>query len=98
MVVVVTYDENGGWWDHVAPPKADRWGPGSRIPAIIVSPFAKKGFVDHTQYDTTSILRLITKRFALPMLPGLRVRDQKLAANHSAPLGDLTHALNLTAK
>ncbi|MES1261776.1 MAG: acid phosphatase, partial [Acidobacteriota bacterium] len=72
MVVVVTYDENGGWWDHVAPPKADRWGPGSRIPAIIVSPFAKKGFVDHTPYDTTSILRLITKRFALPLLPGLR--------------------------
>ena len=43
MVVVVTWDENGGWWDHVAPPKGDRWGPGTRIPAIIVSPFAKRG-------------------------------------------------------
>ena len=43
-----------------------------RVPAIIVSPFAKKGYVDHTQYDTTSILRFITKRFALPILPGLR--------------------------
>ena len=71
MLVVVTYDENGGFWDHVAPPKADRWGPGSRIPAIIVSPFAKKGFVDHTQYDTTSILRFITRRFDLPVLPGI---------------------------
>ena len=60
MIVVVTYDENGGFWDHVAPPKGDRWGPGTRIPALIISPFAKKGFVDHTQYDTTSILRLIT--------------------------------------
>jgi acid phosphatase len=42
MLVVITFDENGGWWDHVAPPKGDRWGPGSRIPAIIVSPFAKR--------------------------------------------------------
>ena len=42
MLVVVTYDENGGFWDHVAPPKGDRWGPGTRIPAIIVSPFAKR--------------------------------------------------------
>ncbi len=95
MVVVVTYDENGGFWDHVAPPRADRWGPGSRIPAIIVSPYAKKGFVDHTQYDTTSILRLITHRFQLPVLEGIRVRDEKLKENHSAPLGDLTNALNL---
>jgi len=65
MVVIVTYDENGGFWDHVAPPKGDRWGPGLRIPALIVSPFAKRGVVDHTLYDTTSILSLITKRFAL---------------------------------
>ncbi len=42
MLVVVTYDENGGFWDHVAPPKADRWGPGNRIPTIIVSPFARQ--------------------------------------------------------
>src|SRR5262249_224971 len=41
MVVIVTYDENGGFWDHVAPPKGDRWGPGTRVPAIVVSPFAK---------------------------------------------------------
>lgn len=38
MLVVITYDENGGFWDHVAPPKADRWGPGTRIPALIISP------------------------------------------------------------
>jgi phospholipase C len=95
MVVIVTYDENGGFWDHVAPPKADRWGPGSRIPAIIISPFAKKGFVDHTPYDTTSILRLITKRFGLPVLPGIRDRDEKSEANGSQPLGDLTNALVL---
>jgi phospholipase C len=72
MVIIVTYDENGGWWDHVAPPSADRWGPGTRIPAIIVSLFAKGGKVDHTLYDTTSILKLITRRFALEPLPGVR--------------------------
>ena len=64
-VIIVTYDENGGLWDHVAPPGADRWGPGSRVPTIIVSPFAKKGFVDHTVYDTTSILKLIETRYGL---------------------------------
>ena len=94
MVVVVTYDENGGFWDHVAPPKGDRWGPGTRIPALIISPFAKKGLVDHTLYDTTSILSLITKRFALPTLPGLQRRDSAIAANGSGPLGDLTNALD----
>jgi len=63
--IIITYDENGGRWDHVAPPKADRWGPGTRIPAIIVSPFARRGYVDHTQYDTTSILKFIERRWKL---------------------------------
>ncbi|MCK9919947.1 acid phosphatase [Microbacteriaceae bacterium K1510] len=95
MLVVITYDENGGFWDHVAPPKADRWGPGSRIPALIVSPFAKKGTVDHTFYDTTSILRFVTKRFDLPVLAGLTARDAALKANGQPALGDLTAALDL---
>jgi phospholipase C len=95
MLVVVTYDENGGFWDHIAPPKADRWGPGSRIPALIVSPFARKGFVDHTQYDTTSILRFVTARWKLPVLPGLIERDKALAAHNEPPMGDLTAALDL---
>jgi phospholipase C len=98
MLVVITYDENGGFWDHVPPPKADRWGPGSRVPAIIVSPFAKRGYVDHTLYDTTSILRFITRRFGLPNLPGLTVRDAALRANGSPPLGDLTDALDLAPR
>ena len=88
MVVIVTYDENGGFWDHVPPPSGpgwgDRWGPATRIPALIVSPFAKRGFVDHTAYDTTSILKLIARRFDLEPLPGVRERT-----------GDLTGALDL---
>jgi phospholipase C len=93
MLVVVTYDEFGGWWDHAAPPKADRFGPGTRIPALIVSPLARKGTVDHTEYDTTSILRFITHRWNLPVLPGIATRDRALATNGSPPLGDLTQAL-----
>jgi acid phosphatase len=87
MMVIVTYDENGGYWDHVPPPSGpgwgDRWGPGTRIPAIIVSPFARRGYVDKTPYDTTSILKLITLRFGLEPLPGVR-----------AKAGDLTNALD----
>jgi acid phosphatase len=93
MVVVITYDENGGWWDHVAPPKGDRWGPGSRIPAIVVSPFARKNHVDHTFYDTTSILRLITRVFGLPKLEGIQQRDAAFAANGTPAPGDLTNTL-----
>ncbi len=93
MVVVVTVDENGGWWDHVAPPKGDRWGPGTRIPALVVSPFARKGMVDHTVYDTASILRLITRVFQLEKLDGLKQRDDAMIARGQQPMGDLSNAL-----
>jgi len=95
MVVVVTYDEFGGVWDHVAPPQGDLLGPGTRIPALVISKYAKRGFVDHTQYDTASVLRLISRRFDLPLLPGLVARDAALRAHHERPMGDLTHALEL---
>jgi len=94
MVVVVTYDENGGQWDHAAPPKGDKLGPGTRIPALVISPYAKKGAVDHTQYDTASVLRLITRRWGLDTLPGLKQRDDALKANGYAAMGDLTSALD----
>jgi acid phosphatase len=95
MVIVITYDEFGGAWDHVAPPHGDLLGPGARIPALIVSPYAKRGTVDRTQYDTESILRLITRRFGLEVLPGISMRDKGLAAHGAAPMGDLTNALDL---
>lgn len=73
--IIITYDEFGGLYDHVTPPKGDRWGPGTRIPAIVVSPFAKKGYVDHTQYDTVSVLKTIEARFGLKPLTD---RDRKV--------------------
>lgn len=96
MLIVVTYDENGGFYDHAPVPKGDRWGPGTRIPALIVSPYAKKGFVDSTQYDTASILRFITHRWSLAPLPGITLRDESLLRNGSAPMGDLTGALEFS--
>jgi acid phosphatase len=98
MVILVTYDEFGGQFDHVAPPKGDLLGPGTRIPALIISPFAKRGYVDHTMYDTASALRLITRRWSLPMLPGLSERDAAVRASTGRPLGDLTHALELPSR
>src|SRR5581483_8725502 len=73
VAIVITYDENGGRWDHVAPPdgipfKTDRFGPGSRVPAIVISPWAKRCFVDHTRYDTTSIAAFIEKNWGLAPL------------------------------
>ncbi|MGN6120929.1 MAG: acid phosphatase [Rhodanobacter sp.] len=97
MLVVLTVDENGGWWDHVAPPKGDRWGPGTRVPALVISPHAKRGFVDHTIYDTGSILRFLTRRFDLELLPGLKLRDASMIAAGGPPPGDLTAALQFAS-
>ncbi|HEY4438967.1 MAG TPA: acid phosphatase [Candidatus Elarobacter sp.] len=66
--IIITYDEHGGRWDHVGPPSLDRWGPGSRVPLIVISPWAKHGFVDHTQYETVSILAFIEKLYNLSPL------------------------------
>lgn len=66
--VIVTYDEHGGRWDHVTPPVRDIWGPGVRVPALVFSPLARKGYVDHISRDTSSILTTIEQRFNLPSL------------------------------
>ena len=84
MLIVVTYDENGGYWDHVAPPTGpgwgDRFGPGTRVPAIFVGPMVKRGYVDSTSYDTTSIAKFITRRWDLEPLAGGRVQAGDLSA------------------
>jgi len=84
MLVIVTYDENGGYWDHVPPPSGpgwgDRWGPGSRVPTLLIGPHVKRGHIDSTPYDTTSILKFITQRFGLDPLDGVRANAGNLAA------------------
>ncbi len=84
--VIVTYDEHGGYWDHVPPPVVDEWGPGERVPALVISPFARRGYVDHTVYDTTSILKLIETRWRLAPL-----------GSRDAAASDLTGAFELPA-
>jgi len=91
--IIITYDENGGRWDHVSPPAIDRWGPGTRVPFIVVSPWAKHGYVDHTQYETVSILAFIEKLYSLAPLG---TRDA--AANPFSNAFDFTQVNPFTVK
>ena len=65
---LITYDDWGGWYDHVPPPQVDEYGYGFRVPALLVSPYARKGHVDHTQLDHTSILKFIEANWNIPAL------------------------------
>jgi phospholipase C len=82
MAIIVTYDENGGFWDHVPPPKGDRWGP-ARVSRRSLS-MPRRGFVDHTPYDTTSIIKF-TRRFDVEPLPGARANAGDLTAAFDFP-------------
>src|SRR6266571_2919149 len=83
--IIITYDEHGGFWDHVPPPVVDRWGPGIRVPTLVISPFAKRNFVDHHRYDTTSILALIESRWRLaPLSDGDAAAENMANAFESA--------------
>ena len=64
-VIIVTWDDFGGFYDHEPPPADGPLGLGPRVPAIIISPYAKAGTVDHTQYDFNSIFRFIEQRYNL---------------------------------
>lgn len=66
--IIVVWDSGGGWWDHVPPTQVDTQGLGFRVPLLVISPFAKKGFVSHTMMDDVSILRFIQKTFSLTSL------------------------------
>jgi phospholipase C len=95
-MVVVTYDEFGGQWDHVAPPGQgqtagphDQWGPGTRIPALIIAPRLAGDFVvDSAQHDTTSILATIEHRFGLAPLGARDAAVKDLSTVFRAQEGD----------
>ena len=90
-LVIVTYDEHGGQWDHVAPPRpgrgvADRWGPGTRIPTVVLSRTLRRRFtVDHTPHDTTSILAEIEHRFGLAPVATRDAASADLSGNVTTP-------------
>jgi phospholipase C len=69
--IVVLWDDWGGWYDNVPPPQMDFRGLGIRVPCIIISPYAKKGYVSHTQYEFGSILKFVEEAFDLPTLGSL---------------------------
>jgi phospholipase C len=88
-LIIVTYDEFGGQWDHMPPPPhhrrgdeakaADQWGPGTRVPALLVSRRFDKSGVAHEDFDTTSILKLLERRFDLAPLANRPVRNLAVA-------------------
>ncbi len=65
---MLAYDDWGGWYDHVAPPQVDENGYGFRVPAFLVSPYARQGYIDHTQLDFTSVLKFIEDNWRLAPL------------------------------
>jgi phospholipase C len=70
--IFLTWDDFGGFYDHVPPPKLDNFGFGPRVPLIILSPYARSGFISHTVYEFSSLLKFVEKRWGLAPLT---VRD-----------------------
>jgi phospholipase C len=77
---VLTWDDWGGWYDHVVPPQVDANGLGLRVPALIISPYAIPGHVDHTQYEFTSILKFIEDNWGVAPLTARDASANSLAA------------------
>ena len=82
-VIVLTWDDYGGFYDHVPPPEVDAYGYGPRVPTIVISPYAKQHYVSHETYDFTSVLKFIEQRWNLKHLTA---RDDR--ANNMADVFD----------
>jgi phospholipase C len=83
--VFLTWDDFGGFYDHVAPQQVDGYGLGFRVPLLVISPYARKGYIDHTQYEYSSMLRFAEDTLGLATLTG---RDK--AANDMMGAFDFT--------
>ena len=77
--IFITWDDWGGWYDHVPPPQLDNMGLGFRVPLIVVSPYARHGYVSHVQHEFGSILRFTEDNFGLPSLGQSDVRSDNLS-------------------
>lgn len=86
-VVFVTWDDFGGFYDHVPPPASGISSLGPRVPLLIISPYARKGYISHTPYEFSSFLRFAEIRFGLP---ALNERDAKS--------GDMLDSFNFDAE
>jgi len=67
-VIILTWDDYGGWYDHAVPAQLDQYGLGFRVPTLIISPYARQGFIDHTLSEHSSTIKLIETVFHLPSL------------------------------
>ena len=83
-LLVITWDDYGGFYDHVSPPQVDAYGYGPRVPAILISPYTKAGTIDNTTYDFTSVLKFIEDRFKVNPL-----------ASRDSNANDIGSSLNL---
>jgi phospholipase C len=68
VAIFVTWDDWGGFYDHVKPPVVDVYGLGPRVPLVVISPFAKPGYISHQQGEFSSLCKFIEKNWALPSL------------------------------
>ena len=66
--IFLTWDDFGGFYDHVPPPYVDYLGLGPRVPLLIISPYARQGYISHTQYEFSSVLKFVEELFQLPAL------------------------------
>lgn len=74
-LVILTWDDFGGFYDHVAPPHVDMYGLGPRVPTIVISPWARPGYVDPQTYEFASVLKTIETLYGLPTLTGRDVQS-----------------------
>jgi len=97
-LIVMTWDDFGGFYDHVAPPMEDLYGLGPRAPILFISPFSKPGYVTHTLLESASVLKFIEERWGLPSLGqrDLIANDLADTFNFSQP-GNPSLVLNQTS-
>ncbi len=83
-VIFLTWDDPGGFYDHVAPPRLDAWGLGQRVPTLVISPYAHAGYIDHGVYEFSSLLRFVENRFGLAPLTARDARGPDMAGSFDA--------------
>jgi phospholipase C len=79
--IFISWDDWGGFYDHVAPPAVDEFGYGIRVPGLVISPYARQGFIDHNTYSFESWLKIVEERFGVK---SMTARDSKAADMRSA--------------